>query len=65
MSSLKVNLKVKVNSLSSRTKPDVEIDHALGTESLWRMSKLNSLIQGYITQVITQVQYWMRTKRTS
>ena len=44
----------EVNSLSSRTKPDTEIDHALNIESLWRKSTLKSLIQGYSTQVITQ-----------
>ena len=44
----------EVNSLSSRTKPDAEIDHAPNVESLWRKSTLKSLIQGYSTQVITQ-----------
>ena len=44
----------EVNSLSSRAKPDAEIDHAPNVESLWRKSTLKSLIQGYSTQVITQ-----------
>ena len=65
MSSLKVIMKVELNCLSSRTKPDVEIDHVPNPESLWRMSALKSLIQGYNTLVITLVQDWMRTKRTS
>ena len=38
----------------SRAKPDVEIDHAPNIESLWRMSTLKSIMQGYSTQVITQ-----------
>ena len=38
----------------SRTKPDVEIDHTLNVESLWRKSTLKSLIQGYSVQMITQ-----------
>ena len=38
----------------SRAKPDAEINHMLNIESLWRMSTLKSLIQGYSTQVITQ-----------
>ena len=34
----------------SRTKPDAEIDHTPNIESLWRMSTLKSLIQGYMSQ---------------
>ena len=43
-----------LNCLSPRAKPDMEIDHAPNVESMWRVSTLKSLIQGYSTQVITQ-----------
>ena len=50
---LGIKIESEMDSLSSRTKPDAEIDHALNVESEWRASTLKSLIQGYSTQVIT------------
>ena len=38
-SNLKVIMKIELNCLSSRTKPDMEINHAPSPKSLWRVER--------------------------